>query len=85
MELIRGHKPLTAIERAVAAELHRALKPEIDVSRDLHPDLLAYERGFLPYGCRREMSEKEIAEKRGARLRYFREWQKRRRARARAQ
>lgn len=79
MELIRGWKPLTEIEQAVAAELYRTLKPEIDTMRELHPDLLAYERGFHP-NKKREMSQKEIEDKRAAKLRYCRECHQRQKA-----
>lgn len=33
MELIRGPKPLTEIERAFAAEAYRLLKPELFLTR----------------------------------------------------
>lgn len=46
MELIRGFKPLTDIERAFAAEQHRQLKYEIVTAHALDPDLLDYDRGY---------------------------------------
>lgn len=48
MDIIRGPKPLTEIERAVAAELHRRLRPEIELVHAMSPDLLVYVQPFNP-------------------------------------
>ncbi|RWE44212.1 hypothetical protein [Mesorhizobium sp.] len=46
MDIIRGLKPLTEIERAVAAEVHRRLRPEIELVRTMNPELLVYVQPF---------------------------------------
>jgi hypothetical protein len=47
MDIIRGPKPLTEIERAVAAEAYRRLRPEIELAREMNPDLLDYRGSYV--------------------------------------
>lgn len=46
MDIVRGLKPLTDVERAFAAEKHRQLKAEIQLVCEMNPDLLDYPRGL---------------------------------------
>lgn len=45
MELLRGFKPLTEVERAIAAAKHKQVKAELDGKEDDHAHL-RYESSF---------------------------------------
>lgn len=79
MELIRGFKPLTEIERAFATEKHLELKRESLCFQALNPGPIEYQRGrsfceTVATPCKLPRKELSSNEKREERRRYRREY-----------